>query len=60
VHRLKLYINNNEDKDQEEKMMKLYKELEFQRKYKFVIWLVSYNYYFKILAIIFFLLFSKA
>ena len=36
VHRLKLNINNNEDKDQEEKM-KLYKELEFQSKYKFVI-----------------------
>jgi hypothetical protein len=37
VHRLKLNINHNEDKDQEEKMMKLYKELEFQSKHKFVV-----------------------
>lgn len=37
IHRIKLNINNDIDKNEEEKMMKLYKELEFQNKNKFVI-----------------------
>ena len=37
VHRLKLKVNNNENKEQEERMMKLYKELEIINKNKFFI-----------------------
>ena len=37
IHRIKLNINNDIDKIEEERMMKLYKELEFQNKNKFVI-----------------------
>ena len=37
VHRLKLNVNNNEDKEQEERMMKLYKGLEIINKNKFFI-----------------------
>ena len=37
VHKLKLKVDNNEDKEQEEKMMKLYKELEIINKNKFFI-----------------------
>ena len=37
IKRIKLNINNEMDKNEEETMMKLYKELEFQNKNKFVI-----------------------
>ena len=37
VKKLKLNINNNVNKSEEEKMMKLYKEYEFLNKNKFVI-----------------------
>ena len=37
VKKLKLNINNDLDKSEEEKMMNLYKELEFQNKFKFVV-----------------------
>jgi len=37
VQKIKLNINNDINKDEEEKMMKLYKELEFQNKNKFLI-----------------------
>ena len=37
IYRIKLNIKNNEDKEQEERMMKLYKELEFINKNKFII-----------------------
>ena len=37
IHRLKLNVNNNEDKEQEERMMKLYKGLEIINKNKFFI-----------------------
>ena len=33
----KKFFNNNLNKSEEEKMMNLYKELEFQNRYKFVI-----------------------
>ena len=37
VKKIKLNINNDLDKSEEEKMMNLYKELEFQNKFKFVV-----------------------
>jgi len=37
VKKIKLNVNNNLNKSEEEKMMNLYKELEFQNRYKFVI-----------------------
>ena len=37
VQKIKLNVNNNMNKSEEEKMMKLFKELEFQNKNKFVI-----------------------
>ena len=37
VKKLKLNINNDLNKSEEEKMMNLYKELEFQNKFKFVV-----------------------
>jgi len=37
VKKIKLNINNDLNKSEEEKMMNLYKELEFQNKFKFVV-----------------------